>query len=266
MSAVVHRPTKIVLVDLDDTLVDRSDHNVTALQKTFQAFFKQVPLDELTNCVNENLLLKKYRCDWKSFWTRFDDFDDRQKGIAAGIIKLYPDTYSFLDLVTNNHLTAIVTDTPPPKCLIEVKEFGLDRYLVTRGVVYYVLDHPQFKPKPDVSVALRALERCNYIPHSHRHHSTPDEMDHIWVVGDSHKDIFLARQLKAYFCHNHIRATVHSIYIHRRGPEEPSADYITMGPYPLLAAGLIIASHIHRIKPPSKPQYICAPDMPPTSL
>lgn len=236
----------IVLTDLDDTLVDRGTFTWEAMTMNFAETFKvKVSLDEIANAISHDTLTKKYNCDWLTFWSAFDTYDDREEAMASGKIKLYPDALQFMKSVSEIADIVVTTDTPPHKSFPEIMNLGLAGYI--SGTAAYTLGHKTLKYKPDISVALRAFRvACvgGYIPErtENRRSSGRTEPDKIWVVGDGLNDMEFAENIKLFVAENRFDAVVRSIYIHRKGPTDVKHDYRTFGPNPLLTAAKVILS------------------------
>jgi len=254
------RHRTIVLTDLDDTLVDRGTSAWEAMKKTFAERFKvDVSIDEIANAIGHDTLTKKYNCDWLTFWSAFDTYDNREEAIASGKIKLYPDALQFMKSISEIADIVVTTDTPPPKAFPEIMNLGLARYI--SGTAAYTLGHKSLKFKPDISVALRAFRvACEkgYKPErtENRRSSSRTEPDKIWVVGDGINDMEFAENIKQYVAENGFDAVVRSIYIHRRGPTDIKHDYRTFGPNPLLTAAKIIRSNNPHYEPKA-PIEVC---------
>lgn len=257
----------IVLTDIDETLIDRGDHPDQMIQKTFRKLTIKVSLEEIAAHPDTNKLVRSKGVDLKRFWLTHNGIDDRVAGIRAGTIRPFHDAREFLEQVSYYAIVAAVTDTPLPAARPEIYSFGFDLYVSDITAFSWEARTPG---KPDVSVALRALEAIEYKPQkieSDSMEALPSrdhDRDHIWVIGDKPCDIGLAENLRNYYNKNCIDTAVHSIHIQRDAsyaatPGEATPDFRTFGPNPLLTAAKLILSHT-QCRQPSIPMDVCIAD------
>lgn len=251
---------KIILVDLDDTLVDRGDFCLLAMQATFRSFGVRLSLEEIASAKNENDLVIRHGIKYTDFWKRFDSFDDRTGGIDEGRIKPYHDSLGFLQMLHQTNEIVIVTDTPEPKSTIQVDRLGFRPFL--KGFAAYELEEGTMG-KPDLSMAIKALASIMYNPRSKKESAWNEHPDLIWVVGDSHKDVELAKNIQTYLRNYNFFANCVAIHINRNNTGNSGATFTTFGPNPLYTAAQIINSHNVG---PTAIYEVCAPDMPGTYL
>jgi phosphoglycolate phosphatase-like HAD superfamily hydrolase len=190
---------KIVLSDLDKTLVDVNDQLVHALCMALDFLGKSYERSLLQRTSNLYRYLSSLGINVaeKDFWDFFDNYDKRDEGIRQGRIRLFPYSIDFLESMHDKKI-AIVSDTPWKKAECSVRNFGLDRYVS----VFSNWDISRHKRgKPDCELAVEALVKLDY---------RSDDL--LYFVGDDAVDMECAENLE-----KHLRKKVVKIHVRRSG-------------------------------------------------
>lgn len=216
---------KYVLFDLDDTLIDRGSWNEEQIQNTARSFGVDIPLDKVLLAPCYRRLLQEYGLGWDEFWTRFDlgGFDDRERGMDLGRIKVYPDALESICML-REYKIAIVSNTPRMKSEKQVRRFGIDALIPHR---YNYELGGKCRAKPEVDLGVLALDELGM---------DQTKRSVIFVMGDHHPDMGLARNLKA----RYPVAQVQFVYVKRRPLEGIVADFTVEGDTALMQAAKII--------------------------
>lgn len=238
MAAIPIFMTEYILIDMDYTLIDTGTHSEIATQKTFKSFDREVTVEEIAHCNNFTRLIESYGLKWKEFWDRFDNYDNREKGITLGSIKPFNDMERFFSMIKKIP-TAIVSDTPDFKAELQMRRFGLDRFV--EGIACKNCDDPLYKEKPDVNVGLRGLDILGFKMNTF-------DMNRIWVVGDTiAADMKLAENLQEYLTLKGDRSQVYGVYVARKKVNgellekiQEKKCFVTTGPEHLVSAARII--------------------------
>jgi phosphoglycolate phosphatase-like HAD superfamily hydrolase len=198
---------KIVLSDLDKTIVDINEHLVERLCYAMGQRKLRYDRERLEKTNNIYLELAKSgvsKTD-QSFWSFFNEIDNREKGIEAGMIRLFPDAPEFLEFLKKTK-AAVVSDTPWLKAESEVRHFGLDRYI--RVFCHWDAVKRNFG-KPNPFLAMEAAARLSIT-----------SRDRFYFVGDDIVDIDCAYNLE-----RELRKKVVKIHVNRNSCCLHGADF-----------------------------------------
>jgi len=199
---------KIILTDMDKTLVDVHDQLTGSIAKTLAFFKKEYDFNILntTNHLYDYLGSLGIDIDDRNFWGKLDNFENREEGIKSKRVKLFPYTKEFLEFLKDKK-AAIVSDTPPWKANIEIKAFELDKYIK----VFSLWDPSNIgKGKPHPLLALQALEKLE---------SNGSEL--VYFVGDDQVDIDCGHNLE-----KETGMQVVKVHINRNKNGAKGADFI----------------------------------------
>ena len=167
---------KIILIDLDKTLVDLNPHLVDGMCYTLDYLkikYDRKKLDRTNNLYGELRNMGVNTMD-PDFWKLFNGFDDRKEGIENKKITLFPYTIELLESFRDKKV-AIVSDTPWFKAEVEIKHFGIDKYI---RVFSHWDESKVGRSKPHPMLALEAIAKLGF-----------NTADKIYFVGDDEVDI-----------------------------------------------------------------------------
>ena len=140
LSEILSDDTRVILFDLDDTLIEIEDsykYFDGIIQRVFSREGITVPSAEQRDLLWRNNNYKELLSSWGFpdyilFWKIFDeiDFDGRKILIKQGKIRVYKDVLPLLQHLNRhkNIFTAIVSNTTEEIVDFELEEFGLKKF------------------------------------------------------------------------------------------------------------------------------------------
>jgi HAD superfamily hydrolase (TIGR01549 family) len=195
---------KIVLVDLDKTIIDMNDQLVESMSRLLALLGKKVHRQMLERTTNLYGYLASLgiMADNLDFWRRFNEIDNRMEGISKKLVRLFPDSIEFLEVVSG-YKSAVVSDTPWCKAEPEITFFNLAKYF---NVFSHWDESKLGRGKPDPLLAIEAIEKLGY------------EGEKIYFVGDDLADIKCAQNLEAYLnSEKNLSVRITKIHVKRSG-------------------------------------------------
>jgi phosphoglycolate phosphatase len=177
------RNKKIILFDLDGTLIDSTEAILESFAVAFQTFNDEIPSEEAIKAEIGHPLDAMFTTlgvDESKVWDYVDAYKMHYRQISCAKTVLLKDAKKAIELAYKNATLGVVT-TKTAKYSIELlKYMGLMDYfdvLIGREDVK--------NPKPDPEPIQKALTKL------------PSDTDDVWMIGDTCMDMLAAKSAKA---------------------------------------------------------------------
>jgi len=173
---------KIILFDLDGTLIDSPEAILESFAYAFQSFGEDVPSEERIKAEIGHpldMMFATLGVEEKNIWDYVAVYKEHYRKISRAKTFLLPNAKAAVELA-KSHATLGVVTTKTAQYSIELLEhMGLMHYfavLIGREDVTH--------PKPDPEPIHKALEKL------------PAVTDNIWMIGDTQMDMLAAKAAK----------------------------------------------------------------------
>jgi len=173
-----------IIVDMENTIVDTSEHLVKLIQKSLNDMGKDVDKQIILKNLHEfNNFLNPLQINHKDFWENIKQFEDRIESVKKGEIYLYPDTKKFLQFASQYNLL-LLTDVESSNTSPILNYLGIENYFdVIQCAKKHIMEKSEFK-KPHICFVRHALKKIKYTS------------GRIFYVGDSESDYLTTKNMK----------------------------------------------------------------------
>ena len=174
---------KIILFDLDGTLIDSTD----AIESTFYHSFKELNFDfkgndeDIKSLIGYplDIMYKELGVDESKVWDFVDSYKNRYREISVEQTTLLENAYEAVELASKFARVSVVTTKTRTYTMPLLENFNIAQFFeVVTG-----RENVQ-NPKPHPEPILITLEQMNY----------DKNIDSVWMIGDTKLDLIAANE------------------------------------------------------------------------
>lgn len=167
---------KIVVFDLDNTLIDSKRKLTLDVVETFERLGKRITPEQVPE--NWYKLVEEYGFSREEFDETFNERKNWEDSLKGGDVTIFPDTYKTLESLKNKKIRlALLSKSIPEYTQQKLDYFGLTKYFERVKTV-----HPTVPSKKQG--ALELIEESN-----------PSTIKQAYFIGDKREDVTIAEDV-----------------------------------------------------------------------